>query len=147
MTEALFYVCLWFGLFQNVQCADHGIPAVKYAPVTQLAAMRYGNAYKTFSEGVKADIEANLVAVYHSAQRTIYVRDSVKDSNEHAINSVLVHELTHHFQWSRGEYQTARCANELEGAAYTAQNQYLTDHGFEPAMDEFSIRLYSMCGA
>jgi len=145
MTEAIFYVCLWFGLFKDIQCSDYGIPVIKYATGRELARMHYGKGFDAFSDDTKTTLSTNIGAVYNSSNNTIYLSDTTQIDTIGG-QSVLVHEMVHHMQLLNGKYQLAPCINALEAEAYTIQNEFLVQHGYKPHLDEFSIKIYSQCG-
>jgi hypothetical protein len=87
-----------------------------------------------------------IEAVYNEDTQTIYLlqgwtTQSIKDV------SVLLHEMAHHLQFSKGERYS--CPAERERVAYQAQEKWLGQFGksleSEFGLDPFSVLVKSLC--
>ena len=145
MTEAVFYVCLWFGLFQGIQCADYGVPVIRQVDRAELVELRLGEGYASASDRIKQYIGSNTRAIYRYSDRTIYLRSDI-EPNTVAGQATIAHEYIHYLQHATGAYKLAPCDNALELPAYQIQNEFLIQHGYEPARDERTMELGAKCG-
>lgn len=83
---------------------------------------------------------------FYDKDTTIYLRISFNQTDLQD-KSRLIHELVHYLQWSNGRHMT-ECLGRLEVEAYELQDQWRTEHGLKPVMDEFrKIMLNASCDA
>ena len=145
MTEAVFYVCLWFGMFQNIHCADYGVPVIRQVDQAEWVKLRLGEGYDSASDRIKQYMGSNTRAVYSYADRTIYLRSDIKPNTVDG-QATIAHEYIHYLQHVTGAYVLAPCDNALEPPAYQIQNEFLVQHGYEPARDARTMELGAKCG-
>ena len=145
MTEAVFYVCLWFGMFQNIHCADYGVPVIRQVDQAELVKLRLGEGYESASDRIKQYMGSNTRAVYSYADRTIYLRSDIKPNTVDG-QATIAHEYIHYLQHITGAYTLTPCDNALETPAYQIQNEFLVQHGYEPARDARTMELGAKCG-
>jgi hypothetical protein len=130
------------------------LPQVELTPPKKLVTIRLGgfvaNQPETTSEPnppqPPLDIAGDLVAIYNSAKRIIYLPEgwSGKSPDE---TSILVHEMVHHLQ-NVGALKYP-CPDAREKPAYLAQDRWLRrfDLDLETAfgLDLFTIFVRSAC--
>jgi hypothetical protein len=121
--------------------ADMRHPLVEVVSQDEMISRRLRNPEK-FASYRNEEIEA----VYNEDTKTIYLlwgwtTQSIKDV------SVLVHEMVHHLQLSKGERYS--CPAERERLAYEAQEKWLGQFGksleSEFGLDPFSVLVKSLC--
>ena len=85
-------------------------------------------------------------ALYNWETRVVYIASDV-DLRTVFGESVLLHELVHHWQEESGERQKYSCLREGEYQAYTIQRRYLEYKGFPlpDIMGEFNILMQASC--
>ena len=120
-------------------------PTIKFAPAQAIVAMRYA---ALINDPTKlAAVQGDVVSVYNTETRTIYLRDDWKGATPAEV-SVLVHEMVHHLQ-TLARLRFA-CPQEREQVAFQAQQRWLgafgTDLEHEFALDPFSLLVNSNCG-
>jgi Domain of unknown function (DUF6647) len=124
------------------------LPHVELASPTTLVAVRLGGfairPQETASEPNRPrpplNIAGDLVAVYDTAKRIIYLPESW-NGESHVDASILVHEMVHHLQ-NVGRLQHA-CPDAREKAAYLAQDQWLRRFG-QDLETAFGIDLFTI---
>jgi hypothetical protein len=99
------------------------------------------------SDRVAQDGPSNIVSIYDSSERIIYLPESWSGATP-ADLSVLVHELVHHFQTA---YRTTfECDAQREAAAFEMQEKWLRLFGTtleaEFQVDPFSLLVRTSCG-
>jgi hypothetical protein len=98
----------------------------------------------------KEDIETlsgrSAYAVYSSVTQLILLSSDV-DLNTIRGESILLHELVHHYQNISGLNSTYFCLNQAERLAYTTQKKYIIEKGgyVMPELASFNILMRSMC--
>ena len=127
--------------------ANYVLPHIRYASSTEITYVRYG----AFSPDEKQKVAAALSALPGNERNTVV---SVYDPKKQEIilpvgwtavtpaeQSVLVHEMVHHLQYSA--HLKFNCPQELEAAAYKAQEKWLQLFGksleTELGLDGFTI--------
>ncbi len=122
-----------------------GLPrVVKTSPETLVSTLFNDNIPKHLSAKDLNKVKADVVAIYHSDRKIVYLRDNVDTGSEFG-KAALVHELVHFVQYQTGENERVRCTAELERDAYDIQRIYMKQHGLEPEFDEFTVIMRSMC--
>lgn len=120
-------------------------PAIKFAPAQALVAMRYAAFLNDPAKA--AAVQGDVVAVYNTDTRTVYLRDDWKGVTPADV-SILVHEMVHHLQ-TAGSLKFP-CPQEREQTAFQAQQRWLaafdTDLEREFELDAFTLLVNSRCG-
>jgi hypothetical protein len=116
-------------------------PIIKLVPPEEITALRYH-----LSTGGSAEDNNNTVAIYQDRTQTIYLADDWNGSTP-AEQSILVHEMVHHFQNILGlKYE---CRQAREEFAYRAQDRWLIQLGHDLAtdfeLDAFSLLVKTKC--
>src|SRR6516225_2759733 len=132
--------------------AIHEHPRIEFVPPAKIEALRFNDSL--FDSGGRtapndhgaSSAEYDTVAVYYDPTRTIYLPDSWTGSTA-AEQSVLVHEVVHHFQNVLGlKYE---CPQEREKLAYLMQERWLGlfGHSLEGDfdLDPFSLLVKTRC--
>jgi hypothetical protein len=127
--------------FHLSSCADFRDqlyqPVIKLVPAKEIVARRYNSI---LGPGRSAENQTDTVAVYHDPTQTIYLAQDWNGSTP-AEQSILVHEMVHHFQNVLGlRYECSQAREEL---AYRAQNRWLGLFGSDLATD-FDIDGFSL---
>jgi predicted metalloprotease len=118
-------------------------PVIKLVPAKEIVALRYNSI---LGPGRSAEDQNETVAIYHDPTQTIYLaQDWTGDTP--AEQSILVHEMVHHFQNMLGiKYE---CGQEREQLAYRAQDRWLGLFGHDLAtdfdLDPFSLLVKTKC--
>jgi len=110
-------------------------PRVELVSQARMAALRFRDL-ETDRRSLEGSPEqrSNVIAVYDSANRAIYLQEEWRGSPAEV--SVLVHEMVHHLQTVAGlKYE---CPQAREKSAYAAQEKWLSRYGLN-LMDEFEI--------
>jgi len=113
-----------FRNFDLPETSDY--PRVEFVSQARMAALRFRDL-ETDRQSLEGSQEqrSNVIAVYDSANRTIYLQQEWRGS--HAEVSVLVHEMVHHLQTVAGlKYE---CPQAREKSAYAAQEKWLSTYG------------------
>lgn len=133
-------IVLWLSANYDLP-ADMRHPVVEIVSQDEMTSRRLRNPEK-FASYRNDEIEA----VYNDDTQTIYLlqgwtTQSIKDV------SVLVHEMVHHLQFSKGGRYS--CPAERERLAYEAQEKWLGQFGKslegEFGLDPFSLLVKSLC--
>ena len=116
---------------------------IKLVPAKEIVALRYNSI---LGPGRSAEDQNDTVAVYHDPTQTIYLAQDWTGGTP-AEQSILVHELVHHFQNMLGiKYG---CGQEREQLAYRAQDRWLGIFGHDLAtdfdLDRFSVLVKTRC--
>jgi hypothetical protein len=125
-------------------------PAVKFVSREQLAAIRYdrvtsGHDQKS-SSSPSLGQERDVVALYDDSSKTVFLPDGWTGATP-AEQSVLLHEMVHHFQ--NVAQLKFDCPMAREKLAYLAQDQWLQrfrsslEKEFE--IDKFTLLISSAC--
>jgi hypothetical protein len=134
--------------------ATGDFPRVEFASPTKLLAIRLGGFRIGHREIASSEtppqpplhVGANLLAVYDTARRIIYLPEGWSGKSP-AETSVLVHEMVHHLQNAGGLKYPCPAAGEK--AAYLAQDLWLRRFGqdLETAFetDLFTALVRSLC--
>ena len=140
MELLLSVIVLWLSSNYDLP-ADTRHPHIEIVSQDELTYRRVLSPMKTSSYA-----NGELEAVYRDDIHTIYLphgwaSESIKDV------SVLVHEMVHHLQLSKGERYS--CTAEREKLAYQAQEKWLTQFGKslegEFGLDPLSVFVKSLC--
>jgi hypothetical protein len=120
---------------------EHAV--IKLVPAKEIVALRYSSI---LGPGRSAGDQNDTVAVYHDPTQTIYLAQDWTGGTP-AEQSILVHELVHHFQNILGiKYE---CGQEREKLAYRAQDRWLGLFGHDLAtdfdLDPFSLLVKTKC--
>jgi len=120
-------------------------PTIKFVPAQAIVALRY--AALVNDPATIAAVQGDIISVYHTEMRTIYLREDWKGATPAEV-SVLVHEMVHHLQTlARSRFA---CPQEREQLAFRAQQGWLsafgTDLEREFELDPFSVLVNSNCG-
>jgi uncharacterized protein DUF6647 len=118
-------------------------PVIKLVPREEIVALRYNSI---LGPGRSAEDQNDTVAVYHDTTQTIYLAQDWTGSTP-AEQSILVHEMVHHFQKMLGlKYECSQAREEL---AYRAQDRWLGLFGHDLAtdfeLDGFSLLVKTRC--
>ena len=120
-------------------------PTIKFVPAQAIIALRYAALVNDRTK--TAAVQGDVVSVYHTEMRTIYLRNDWKGATPAEV-SVLVHEMVHHLQTLAGS--RFACPQEREQMAFRAQQRWLgvfgTDLEREFELDPFSVLVNSNCG-
>jgi len=132
--------------------AIHEHPRIEFVPPAKIEALRFNDSL--FDSGGRtapndhgaSSAEYDTVAVYYDPTRTIYLPESWTGSTA-AEQSVLVHEVVHHFQNVLGLKH--ECPQEREKLAYLVQERWLRlfGHSLEGDfdLDPFSLLVKTRC--
>jgi hypothetical protein len=129
--------------------AIHDYPRVELAPAAKIVGLGYQRLLLNLEAKVAPSDHGehrDIVAVYDDATRTIYLPEGWSGST--AIEqSVLVHEMVHHFQNVLAIKHS--CPQEHEKLAYEAQDRWLVRSGLGLAnefdLDPFSLLVRMTC--
>jgi hypothetical protein len=132
-SEFLASIVIWLSEnFDLPATSDH--PRVELIPQARMAALRFRDLETDRSLEASPEQRSNVIAVYDSASRTIYLQQEWRGSPAEV--SVLVHEMVHHLQTVAGlKYE---CPQAREKSAYAAQEKWLSMYGLN-LMDQFEI--------
>ena len=133
--------------------ANYNLPHIRYASPAEITDVRYGTFRQDKKQNVAAaqvSLQANqgnsVVSVYDPKKREILLPLGWSAITP-AEQSVLVHEMVHHLQYSA--HIKFNCPQELEAAAYKAQEKWLQLFGksleSEFGLDGFTILVNSNC--
>jgi hypothetical protein len=116
-------------------------PIIKLVPPEEIIALRYN-----LPPGESAEDHNDTVAIYHDATQMIYLPQDW-NGNTPAEQSILVHEMVHHFQNMLAlKYECGQAREEL---AYRAQDRWLRLSGHDLAtdfeLDGFSLLVKTKC--
>ncbi len=125
-------------------------PAIEFASKVKLALMHANDSAHwqglTQSEGIDESTQRQVVALYDSKSRTIFLPDDWIGKTI-AEQSVLVHEMVHHIQ-NLAQLQF-ECPMAREKLAYLAQDKWLRQFGTslekEFDVDMFTVLIFSAC--
>jgi predicted metalloprotease len=118
-------------------------PTIILVPAKEIVALRYNSV---LVPGRSVEDQNDTLAVYHDPSQTIYLAQDWNGSTP-AEQSILVHEMVHHFQNILGiKYE---CGQEREQLAYRAQDRWLGLFGHDLAtdfdLDAFSLLVKTKC--
>jgi len=118
-------------------------PVIKLVPAEEILALRYNSV---LASGRSVEDQNDTLALYHDPTQTIYLAQDWTGSTP-AEQSILVHEMVHHFQKMLGiKYE---CGQEREQLAYRAQDRWLGLFGHDLAtdfdLDGFSLLVKTKC--
>lgn len=119
------------------------VPKIRYVSDEQMQLEYYGATLIAQQEGKDSSLLA-ISAYFNDSESTIVLNEDVDYSlpeNEH----ILVHELVHYLQWTHGMHEKARCMQQLEAAAYRAQNLWVMASGYGEMTDKKVIVFNSHC--
>ncbi len=125
-------------------------PAIEFASKAKLALMHANDSAHwqgfTQSKGIDQSTQRQVVALYDSKSRTIFLPDDWIGKTP-AEQSVLVHEMVHHIQ-NLAQLQF-ECPMAREKLAYLAQDKWLRQFGTslekEFDVDIFTVLISSAC--
>ena len=125
-------------------------PAVTFTSQTELAIMREKDRAPSHGftqvETSNEPTQRRVVALYDNKLRTIFLTDDWLEQLP-ADQSILVHEMVHHFQ-NAAELKF-ECPMQREKLAYLAQDKWLSRFGMslekEFELDMFTILISSAC--
>jgi len=125
-------------------------PAIMFTTKTELATMREKDRVSsqgfTQVETSNEPTQRRVVALYDNKLRTIFLTDDWLEQLP-ADQSILVHEMVHHFQ-NAAELKF-ECPMQREKLAYLAQDKWLSRFGMslekEFELDMFTILISSAC--
>ena len=121
-------IVTWLSAEFSLPIIEHQ-PVIKFVPAKEIVARRYNSI---LGPGRSAEDQNDTVAVYHDPTQTIYLAHNWNGSTP-AKQSILVHEMVHHFQnLLRLRYECSQAREEL---AYHAQNRWLGLFGSNLATD------------
>jgi Domain of unknown function (DUF6647) len=148
MNALLTAIVLWLSTNLGLPAIyDH--PRVEFVPTGKILALRYGavlGSQPGMGAGSSQSGQREVVAVYDSATKTIYLREGWTGGTPAEL-SVLVHEMVHHLQ-NAGNLKF-ECPQEREQSAYAAQERWLglfghdLLHDFE--IDPFTLLVSTKC--
>lgn len=118
-------------------------PVIKLVPAKEIVTLRYNSITVA---GRSAEDHNDTLAVYHDPTQTIYLGQDWTGGTP-AEQSILVHEMVHHYQNMLGiKYE---CGQEREQLAYRAQDRWLGLFGHDLAtdfdLDAFSLLVKTKC--
>lgn len=133
--------------------ADYHLPRIRYASPMEIMYLRYGalgpdekQKIVALQKSLPADQRHSVVSVYDDKKHEIVLPIGWRAANP-ADQSVLVHEMVHHLQYSA--QMKFNCPQEREAVAYKAQEQWLRLFGksleSEFGLDGFTILVNSNC--
>ena len=133
--------------------ANYNLPHIRYTSPDEITDVRYGTLRQGKKQNVaaaQASLPANqrnsVISVYDPEKQEILLPVGWKVVTA-AEQSVLVHEMVHHLQYSA--HMKFNCPQELEAAAYRAQEKWLQLFGkslaSEFGLDGFTILVNSNC--
>lgn len=133
--------------------ANYILPHIRYASPAEIADVRYGTFRQDEKQNVvaaqaslPADRRNSVISLYDPKKQEILLPVGWKAVTA-AEQSVLVHEMVHHLQYSA--HMKFNCPQELEAAAYKAQEKWLQLFGkslaSEFGLDGFTILVNSNC--
>lgn len=129
-------IVTWLSAEFSLPIIEHQ-PVIKFVPAKEIVARRYNSI---LGPGRSAEDQNDTVAVYHDPTQTIYLAHNWNGSTP-AEQSILVHEMVHHFQnLLRLRYECSQAREEL---AYHAQNRWVGLFGSNLATD-FDIDGFSL---
>jgi uncharacterized protein DUF6647 len=133
--------------------ANYNLPHIRYASPTEISDVRYGAFRQIRKQNVVVSqttlgtsARNSVISVYNPEKQEILLPIGWKAVSA-AEQSVLVHEMVHHLQYSA--QVKFNCPQELEAAAYRAQEKWL--QLFEKSLerefglDGFTILVKSNC--
>jgi Domain of unknown function (DUF6647) len=134
-------IITWLSSQFSLSTVEH--PVIKLVPSKEIVALRYN---PILGPGRSAENQNDTVAIYHDATQTIYLPQDWNGGTP-AEQSILVHELVHHFQNMLGlKYECGQAREEL---AYRAQDRWLrlSGHDLETdfELDGFSLLVKTKC--
>ncbi len=146
MKSVLVGLMLWISQNSALDLGvEHDLPDLQQVDAEELVDVLFRQGTPATINGRQREmIKAQIVAIYRSDHRTIYVRDEL-DLDSIYGRSALVHELVHFAQNELELDQRAPCSNALEWDAYRLQGEYLRQHGLKPDFDLFTVALRSQC--
>jgi hypothetical protein len=140
MKELTLALLMWIGSHTPLAYEDTPLPSVATASQKELTVIRYRG---DVPEGFEMDT-GSTVGVYLFEERKIYLWENYDFTTVEG-KAALVHELVHFLQYEHGLHETADCTAQLELAAYSAEAEYLKQHGMKPKFSGMDIVLASMC--
>ena len=124
-------------------------PQIRFATQTEMMRIRIADRMRWrgyVQEEPAAENERNVVAIYDTSTRTIYLPDNWRGESP-AEQSILVHEMVHHLQNLAG--LKFECPAAREKAAYLAQDKWLARFGksleSDFDVDMFTVVISSAC--
>jgi hypothetical protein len=135
-------IVTWLSAEFSLPIIEHQ-PVIKFVPAKEIVARRYNSI---LGPGRSAEDQNETVAIYHDPTQTIYLAQDWTGGTP-AEQSILVHEMVHHFQNMLGiKYE---CGQEREQLAYRAQDRWLGLFGHDLAtdfdLDPFSLLVKTKC--
>jgi len=152
MHALLTAIVMWLSANFDLPAA-HDQPRIEFASATKIAALRYKGLLPDrrqeaalINDQALPPAQREVVAVYHDATRTIYLREGWTGTTPTEL-SVLVHEMVHHLQSSAG--LKFECPQAREKLAYAAQDKWLGLFGRDLAtdfeIDPFTLVVTTRC--
>jgi hypothetical protein len=132
----------WLSAQFSLPTVEHH-PVIKLVPSKEIVALRYNSI---LGPGRSAEDQKDTVAIYHDTTQTIYLPQDWNGSTP-AEQSILIHEMVHHFQNVLGlKYECGQAREEL---AYRTQDRWLRLFGHDLAtdfeLDAFSLLVKTNC--
>jgi dienelactone hydrolase len=152
MREFLMAIVTWLSANCDLP-ANYDLPAIRYASPVEITYMRHGaftvadrERVAAAQKALPADSQNSTVAIYDHKNHAI-VLPTGWTATTPAEQSIVVHELVHHLQYT-AQLKFA-CPQEREFAAYKAQDKWLQLFGRtlegEFGIDGFTILANSQC--
>jgi hypothetical protein len=121
-------------------------PVIKLVPADSIVGLRYPLLSQSSKDYRTTLSKHDTLAVYQDTTQTIYLADDWNGSTP-AEQSILVHEMVHHFQNMLGlKYECGQAREEL---AYRAQDRWLgllgRDLETDFELDAFSLLVKTKC--
>jgi uncharacterized protein DUF6647 len=124
-------------------------PQIRFATQSEMMRIRIADRMRWrgyVQEEPAAENERNVVAIYDTSSRTIYLPENWRGESP-ADQSILVHEMVHHLQNLAGV--KFECPAAREKAAYLAQDKWLARIGksleSDFDVDMFTVVISSAC--
>jgi hypothetical protein len=144
-------IATWLSTQFNLPTIQN-LPRVELAPSAKIVALHYRKfrpqtgAYMPAADDAPTPGQRDTVAVYDDDARIIYL--PADWTGQTAVEqSILVHEMVHHFQNLLGTKYA--CPQEREQLAYRAQEDWLAQSGHSLAddfdLDPFSLLITTLC--
>ena len=118
-------------------------PQIRFATQTEMMRIRIADRMRWhgfFQEEPAAENERNVVAIYDTSSRTIYLPENWRGESP-ADQSILVHEMVHHLQNLAGV--KFECPAAREKTAYLAQDKWLARFG-KSLENDFDVDMFTV---
>ena len=118
-------------------------PLIRFATQTEMRRIRIADRMRWrgfVQEEPAAENERNIVAIYDTSSRTIYLPENWRGESP-ADQSILVHEMVHHLQNLAGV--KFECPAAREKTAYLAQDKWLARFG-KSLENDFDVDMFTV---